>query len=173
MTDKILSAMGWRMTLDGYGNIYIHPYNLAPVVTFDSLNNDVIEPSLSIEYDWYSCPNVYRAVLDDSYAIARDDDENSILSVPSRGREVWLEDSSAYLQENETLAEYADRMLRQSQQTAMTISYDRRFDPNVYTSDVVRLNYPAQSISGSFVVRSQTIDLGYSAKTSEEVIRIE
>ncbi len=172
MTDKILSLMDWRLMLDGYGNISIEPYDNDYVAIFDSLNNDVIEPSLSMSYDWYECPNVYRAVLDDAYAVARDDDPNSPLSTVNRGREVWYEDSSAYLQENETLAEYAQRMLAQSQQTSLTISYDRRFDPNVYISDVVALNYPAQGIIGNYLVTSQTITLGYNAKTSEEVVKI-
>lgn len=177
MADKILSAMttdgmNWRLTLDGYGNIYIGPYSKDPVATFDSLDNDVVEPSLSVEYDWYSCPNIFRVVLDDGYAIARDDDPNSPLSVQNRGREVWLEDSSPYLQENETLAEYAQRMLTLAQQTSTSISYDRRFDPSVYISDVVRLSYPAQKISGLFLVTSQSITLGYNAKTSEEVVQV-
>ena len=99
MTDKILSLMDWRMRLDGYGNIFVEPYNYNPVATFDSLNNDVIEPSLSITHDWFGCPNVYRAVLDDTYAVARDDDPDSELSTINRGREIWVEDSSVYLQE--------------------------------------------------------------------------
>ena len=173
MTDKILELMEWRMTLDGYGNIHIQPYNKEPVATFSSLENDVLEPSLSVTYDWYSCPNVYRAVLDDSYAVARDDDSNSPLSTINRGREVWFEDSSAYLQENETLAEYAERMLKLAQRVSTTISYDRRFNPDVYVSDVVTLNYPAQKIDGKYLVTSQSITLGYSAKTSEEVIKLE
>ena len=126
-----------------------------------------------MEYDWYDCPNVVRAVLDDSYAVARDDNDNSPLSVQNRGREVWLEDSSPCLLENETLAEYAQRLLKSAQQASTTISYDRRFNPDVYISDVVRLNYPAQKIDGLFLVTSQTITLGYNAKTSEEVIQIE
>lgn len=177
MADKILSAMttnklNWRLVVDGLGNIDVMPYTREPVITFDAIQNDVLEPSLSVNYDWYSCPNVYRAVLDDSYAIARDDLETSPLSTVNRGREVWLEDSSAYLKENETLAEYAERMLKLAQQAATTISYDRRFDPDVYISDVVRLNYPAQGITGDYLVSSQTITLGYNARTSEEVIKL-
>lgn len=172
MTDKILDLMHWRMTLDGYGNIYISPYERNSVSVYDSISNDVLEPSLTVSYDWYDCPNVYRAVLNDSYAIARDDDPDSPLSTVNRGREVWYEDSSAYLQEGETLAEYAQRMLKEAQRVSTTISYDRRFDPNVYVSDVVGLNYPAQKISGSYLVNSQTITLGYNAKTSEEVIKV-
>lgn len=172
MTDKILELMNWRMRLDGYGNIYIEPYNTNPIAKFDAINNDVIEPSLSISYDWFDCPNVYRAVLDDSYALARDDDPDSALSTVNRGREIWVEDSSVYLQENETLAEYAERMLTLAQRASQSISYDRRFDPDVYVSDLVMLNYPAQNISGTYLVTSQTITLGYNAKTSEEVVKI-
>lgn len=172
MTDKILDLMNWRMRLDGYGNIYILPFDEDPVSTFDSLNNDVLEPSLDLSYDWFDCPNVYRAVLNDSYAIARDDSPDSPLSTINRGREVWYEDSSPYLQENEALAVYAERMLKLVQRIATTISYDRRFDPNVYVNDVVRLNYPAQKINGTFLVTSQMITLGYNAKTSEEVVQL-
>lgn len=172
MTDKILDTINWRMKLDGYGNIHIEPYNKEPIVAFDALSNDVLEPSLSVSYDWYDIPNVYRAVLDDSYSIARDDDPNSPLSTVSRGREIWYEDSSAYLQDKETLAEYAERMLKKTQQVATTISYTRRFDPSVYVSDVVRLGYNAQKINGNYMVASQSITLGYNARTSEEVIKI-
>ena len=172
MTDKILEAINWRMTLDGYGNISIAPYSKEPVAIFDALSADVLEPYLSINYDWYNIPNVYRAVLDDSYSIARDDDPESQLSTVSRGREIWYEDSSVYLQDEETLAEYAKRMLEKIQQEATTISYTRRFNPQVNVSDVVRLGYSAQKINGIYLVTSQSITLGYGAKTSEEVIQI-
>ena len=172
MTDKILSLMDWRMLVDGYGRIHIEPYDTNPIARFDSVTNDVVEPSLSVTYDWFECPNVYRAVLDDSFAIARDDYPNSLFSTINRGREVWYEDSSAYLQENETLAEYAQRMLEIAQRVSTSISYDRRFDPAVYVSDIVGLNYPAQGITGNYLVTSQTITLGYNAKTSEEVVKI-
>lgn len=174
MTDKILSAMhGWRLKLDGYGNIYLGPYSYEASAMFDALNNDVLEPTLTVNRDWYDCPNVYRAVLDDSYAVARDDDENSPLSTISRGREVWYEDSSVYLEENQTLAQYAKDMLEEAQRFSTTVSYDRRFDPNVNVSDFVRLNYSAQDLRGLYLVTSQTITLGYNARTAEEVIEYE
>ena len=172
MTDKILESMNWRMRLDGFGNISIEPYVDDSVATFDALSNDVLEQSLSVSHDWYNVPNVYRAVLDDSYSIARDDDPNSPLSIISRGREIWYEDSSVYLQDNETLAEYAYRMLKSLQQLATTVSYTRRFNPDVGVLDVVKLGYSAQQIDGLYLVTSQTITLGYGAKTSEEVAKI-
>ena len=172
MTDKILDLMQWRMRIDGRGDIFVEPFPDTISAEFDSLNNDILEPSLTVQYDWYECPNVYRAVLDNSYAIARDDSPDSPLSTVNRGREVWYEDSSVYLQENQSLAQYAQEMLAEAQRPALTISYDRRFHPDVGMDDLVRLNYPAQEISGIFLVTSQTINLGYNAKTSEEVVQV-
>lgn len=171
MTDMILYATGWRMLVNGMGEILIDSKATNETARFDALENDVLEPSLRIEYDWYSCPNVCRAVLDDDYAIARDDSPDSPLSTVNRGREVWVEDSDGFLNENETLAEYAVRMLNAYQQVATTISYDRRYNPDVMVTDLIGLNYPAQGISGIFKVKSQSITLGHNAKTSEEVIQ--
>lgn len=173
MTDKILAAMGnWRMRLDGYGSIFIEPLPKSEVIAFDSNVNDVIETSITVSYDWYNVPNVLRCSLDDSYAEARDEDINSPLSIQNRGREVWMEETDVQLMDNETLAEYAQRMLKEYQRIATTISYTRRFDPLVYPSDIVRINYPAQDISGWYKVTDQDITLGYNARTSEEVTKI-
>lgn len=173
MTEKVLAAMGnWRLRLDGYGSIHIEPVPIDLSAVFDSNSNDVIETDISITYDWYSAPNVLRCTLDDSSAEARDEDPNSPLSIQNRGREVWYEDTDVTLCTDETLAEYALRMLAYYQRTATTISYSRRFDPNVYPGDLVRINYPAQEISGTFYITDQSITLGYNARTSEEVIKV-
>lgn len=172
MADKILDAIGWRMKLTGYGNISVEPIKRDSVASFDSLNNDVIEPSLKITYDWYECPNIYRAVYGNSSAVARDDSIGSPYSTVNRGREVWAEDTNVYLNNEETLAEYANRMLKEAQRVSSQISYSRRFDPNVNVTDTITLSYPEQGISGNFLITNQTIDLSYGAKTSEEVLGI-
>lgn len=173
MADKVLNAMGnWRLRLDGYGSIYVEPIPKIERIAFDSMSNDVIETEISVSYDWYSAPNVLRCTLDDSYAEAKDEDADSPLSIQNRGREVWLEDTDVKLNTNETLGEYALRMLKHYQQTATTIQYDRRFHPDVYPTDIVRISYPEQHISGLYFVTDQTITLGYNAKTSEEVSKL-
>lgn len=172
MSDKILNAMNWRMKLDGYGNIAIEPYDRDRLATFNPITNDILEPSLTITYDWFNCPNVFRAVSDNQYAIARDESPDSPYSIPNRGREIWAEETSCDFNDGESLAQYAMRMLKTYQRVATEISYTRRFLPNIYPSDVVELNYPAQKIFGRFIVTDQTIDLGYGAKTSEEVMEL-
>jgi len=172
MIELLLAIINWRMTLNGRGEIILDNYPTEPIAVFDSREHDILEPSLTDDYDWFNCPNVFRAVMDGDYAEARDEDPNSPLSIQNRGREVWIEESSCNLNENETLAEYARRRLRECQQVSRVINYERRFDPNVTTTDIVQLNYPAQKIVGSFAVTSQSIALGFGAKTSEEVMLI-
>ena len=171
MTELLLSSINWRMTLGGDGTIYLDDMASVPMAAFDSIRHDILEPSLSDDYDWFNCPNVFRAVMDDSYALAKDEDKDSPFSIQNRGREIWYEETSCNLNANETLSEYARRRLKELQRVSRVINYDRRFDPAVTVSDVVMLNYPAQDIVGDFVVTSQSISLGFGAKTSEEVMR--
>ena len=58
------------------------------------------------------------------------------------------------------------------QQINTNISYTRRFDPSVSVEDVVTLYYPEQRLIGDYLITDQSIELGYGAKTSEEVVKI-
>lgn len=172
MSDAILDAIGWRLCIFGDGSIHIGPYDENAITTFDSLHNDILEQSIDIEYDWYYCPNVFRAVMDNVSAVARDDSEDSIFSTVSRGREVWAEETNCALNDGESVASYANRRLKELQRVSTTVSYTRRFIPNIYVGDSIRLNYPAQNLLGKYIITSQSITLGFSAKTSEEVLLV-
>ena len=171
MAQKVLTAMNWRMLLRGDGTVFLTPIADQPVMVFNPLDNDVIEAPIKVKGDWYGCPNVFMAIDDDLTAIARDEDEDSILSIPARGREVWMHESNCDLADNETIAEYARRRLQEEQRYEVSASYDRRFFPDVNVTDIITLRYPEQNLVGSFYVESQTIELGYGAKVSEEVIK--
>ena len=168
MLNKVLLALNWRMRIHGDGTIEVCPYSTQVVETFNS-DNDVIEPVFSKNYDWYDCPNVFRAVSGDESVTVKDQSEDSPLSVVNRGREIWAEDTSCNLNDSETLYEYAQRRLNELQTVAVKVSYDRRFNPNVLVTDVIRLNYP--QVSGVFAVTSQSVEIGYGAKTTEEAVR--
>jgi hypothetical protein len=172
MVEKLLDAINWRLRILGDGTIEVIPYATEIVDSFDSQSNDILEQSLSITYDWYAVPNVFRAVVDDISAVARDDDPGSPFSTVNRGREVWLEETNCYLNDGESASAYANRRLKELQRVSTSISYDRRFKPNVLLSDLVRINYPSVGISGHFLITSQTIALGPNATTSEEVFMI-
>ena len=167
---KVLEAIDWRIRIDGQGIIYVEPRTKTTAAIFNSTDNDVIELSLSDEYDWYSCPNVLRAISDDLISVARDDDPDSPLSTVSRGREIWAEESSVTLATNESLGAYAVRRLKELQSPARTISYKRRFDPEVNVGNIVRINCPEIGIDGEFRVTSQSLELSHGCRTSEEAI---
>lgn len=173
MIERILSAMSyeqsWQLKIDGRGEIYIEPSANEPVVTLDPLDNDIIETQIKVSADWYSCPNVFMAINNDVTGIAKDESEDSPLSIQNRGREVWMYESSCSLADNESIAEYAQRRLEEEQVYAINGSYERRFLPDVMPGNIIRLRYPRQGLNGDFIVRSQTIELGYAGRTSEEV----
>ena len=169
MADKILTAINWRLRIDGDGTIHICPKATEESAVFDALENDIIEPQLTIDHDWYECPNVFRAVLNNLTAVARDENPDSFLSTVTRGREVWAEEACSSLNNGETIAAYAARRLREEQAYAISVAYYRRYIPEVYIGDLVRIKYPAQGIDGAFSVQSQTISLSYGARVSERV----
>ena len=169
---KVLEAIGWRIQIDGYGRVYVGPEKESIVTMYDANDNDVIEPKMKDRKDWYSCPNVFRCVSGDLTAVARDDDPESPLSTIRRGREIWKEETSVNLGTNESLAAYARRRLKELQSPARTVSYRRRFDPNVTVGDIVRINHPEIGIDGLFKVTSQSMALTYGCRTVEEAVFI-
>ena len=167
MAEKVLEAIGWQIRIDGRGVIYVEPKSDEVVEIFDSEGNDVMELAITDERDWFSCPNVLRCISDDLTAIARDDDPDSPLSTVSRGREVWMQETSVKLGTSESLASYTARKLRELQSPARTATYARRFDPDIEVGNRVRINHPEISIDGVFEVTHQSLELGYGCRTSE------
>ena len=170
MIDKILTAINWRMRIQGDGTIEILPKAIEHNITYDPLENDALEPEIEVEYDWYSAPNVFRAIADGVAGEARDESEESNLSIANRGREVWMQETSCELNVGETAEDYARRRLKEVQRIALKVSYNRRFNPDLLVTDLVGLHYPKQEVDGAFYIRSQQIELQYGARTSEEVI---
>lgn len=170
MIDSILLAINWRLRVKGDGSITIEPVATEPSYRFDPLDFDIIEPSVKISSDWFSAPNVFCAISDGLTAVARDEDDDSPLSIQNRGREVWLTESNCDLSTGESIEAYANRRLAEEQRIVKTASYSRRYVPDVIPGDLITLHYPKQNMDGLFYISSQSIDLGYSAKTSEEVM---
>ena len=172
MAWKIIEAIGWRIRISGSGSIRICPKSSDPVATLDALENDCVELAVTDTRDMFSCPNVFRATYNELTAVARDEDPNSPLSTVSRGREVWKEEKNCALNSGESIGEYALRRLKEEQSPARTISYTRRYHPEILPGDAIRMHYPAQNVDGLFRVTEQQIDLGYGARTSEGAIEI-
>lgn len=170
MANKVLEAMDWRMLLKGDGTITITEKPSEEVAMFDPLENDILEPTLKIDFDWYSAPNVFRATQNNISAVAKDENINSPYSIPNRGREVWAEETSCKLNTGESIGEYAIRRLSELQNVARKVTYSRRFVDNVFVGDIVRLHYTEQGLDGLFTVKSQNINIGGGSETEEDVV---
>lgn len=172
MANKILYFMNLRMYISGDGSIIISEADSSPAAYFDANEFDSLETKLNIENNWFDCPNVFRAIEGDFSAVAIDDDPDSPLSVENRGREIWMEETNCNFDIGESLAQYAERRLREEQQVLVTVSYSRRFEPNVNVSDIISLMYPDRGLNGNYYIASQNITLGYSPTVSEVVYKI-
>ena len=170
MTDYILSVIGWRLRINGRGEIVICPEADEITSVYSAANNDVIEMNVSISNNWYDCPNVFRAINGDMIAIAKDEDPDSPFSISSRGREIWMEENGCTLRTDETLGQYSRRRLQEEQIIIYSLSYNRRVDPDVRVSDLIGIVHPDQTINGTFRVTSQSITIGYGASVSEESV---
>lgn len=170
MAQKVLEAVGWVIRIDGYGTIHIGKPETEVVTVFDSIQNDVMELSITDERNWFDCPNVLRCISDDLTAVARDDDPASPLSIVSRGREVWAQETGVKLGSNESLAAYTIRRLKELQSPARTADYSRRFDPDVSVGDLVRINHPEIGIDGTFRVQSQSMELSHGCAVKETAL---
>lgn len=173
MLEKILTAINWRIRINGDGTINIIPKTTQSLALFDPATNDIIELDVNIEQDWFGCPNVFMAVADDLMAIAKDE-SNGPLSISGRGREIWQAESGAELAAGESVGEYAKRRLRELQTIIKTVSYNRRYVPDIMPDDCITLNIQSSDYSavGLYKVKSQTINLGYNAQTSEVVSEV-
>ena len=169
VAQEIAEAINWQIKVRGDGSVRICPKPLTISGTFDNIENDIIETSVTDNRDIFSVPNVLRVTLGGSAATARDDDPDSIYSTVNRGREIWAQEE-AKLAAGESLGEFAIRRLKEMQNPSRKLDYTRRFQPDVDVNDLVSIVYPKQNIGDVFRVQSQTITLSHGAKVKEEVI---
>ena len=175
----ILEAIGWRLRITGDGRVHVCSAASEASAVFDTMENDVIEVSMTDSQDWFSVPNCIRVTSGNNYVEYKDDDPESIVSTEARkatrggSGEIWLNDTASSIGSSESLAEYAMRILRENQSPARTVEYSRRFRPDVVVTDRVMLHLPTVAIDGTFKITHQTIELGYGCRTSEEVVAVE
>lgn len=167
MVDKILKAISWRIRIEGDGTIIAGPEQQEVAATFSATEADIIEKALTIDHDWFSCPNVVRVTSGNLTAVARDDSPDSPLSTVNRGREVILQEDDIQLATDEGIGQYAERRLKEEQNRVEKAQYSRRFWPDVNIGSLVKINY--EQIRGLYTVTDQTIGLTYAAQTSESV----
>lgn len=156
LTDLIFNAK-YRFGLDELGRVIFEPEqdtaSLRSVWTYNDDNSSILYPDITNERDLYGIPNVVEVVYSTGvgYMFSRivNDDENSLVSTVSRGREVVYRENNpnfAGVPSQEYIDNYATQLLRNLSCLEHTITYKHSYCP-VRIGDCVTLNYKRSGIS--------------------------
>jgi hypothetical protein len=175
ITDLIANAK-YTFGLDEMGRILFSPQqdtaSLQPVWTFNDNNSSILYPDLTLDHDLYGIPNVVEVIYSNGgdvfYARVANEDPNSPISIPNRGREIIHRVTDPDLIGNPTnnqIQEYANQLLRELSSLEYTVSYSHGYCP-VRVGDCVRLNYTRAGLNN---VKAKVISQSISCKSGCQV----
>lgn len=150
-TRDLISNAKYSFGLDEMGRILFSPIqdtaSLQPVWTYDDSNSSILYPELSIERDLYGIPNVVEVIYSGGtntyYARVENNDDNSPISIPNRGREIIrrvINPETSGIPTEAQIQEYAERLLKDLSTLERTISYTHGYCP-VRIGDCVRFDH--------------------------------
>lgn len=150
ISDLIANA-NYKLGLDELGRIIFLPKQdiktLQPVWTYDDGNSSILYPELNINRDLYGIPNVVEVIYssgeDNFFVRVENDDINSPISIPNRGREIIYRMTNPEMigePTEDNIRNYAEQILKDVSSLEYTISYTHGYCP-VTVGDCVRLNY--------------------------------
>lgn len=180
LTDLIANAK-YHFDLDELGRIMFAPDQspeaMQPVWTFDDGNSSILYPNITLDRDLYGIPNVVEVLYsnDDGFKFARVEnlDENSPVSIPTRGRRVVHRVTNPDDLTNpsqEMIDNYAEELLRDLSTLEYTISYTHGYCP-VRVGDCIMLNYKRAGLEGiRAVVKTQSIKCKTGCEVSETAV---
>lgn len=179
---------GYTLALDELGRIMFSPKrdaaSMQPVWTYDDGNSSILYPEITTNRDLYGIPNVVEIVYSQGVrhpdgtihysVIKRNEDPNSPISIPNRGREIWRRvtepDFFGGVPSYRQVEEYAEQMLKELSTLEYTVSYTHGYCP-VRIGDCVRLNYSRAGINNvKAKVISQSISCTPGCPVSEKAI---
>ena len=165
----LLEKAGMRVTVAPDGTVGCEPERdaeaLAPTWTFADGEDSVLMPDMDTEVDWYEVPNAVEVVYSDEtrslYARAENNDPDSPLSVPSRGRTVLYRETSPELPDGATQADcraLAERILRDKGQVERKATFTHGWVGN-RLGDGVRIERSREGTSCSARTVRQVVTL--------------
>ena len=167
MVDKLLKIADWRLIVNGDGTIELVPKNEDTVRTIGQ-EYDMLDLQATITDDVFEIPNCLRCISGSEAAEAKDEDTEDPLSIPSRGFEIWQQEDNVTLSNTESLAQYTERRLKELQTHAASISYTRRYDPEIRLGDLIELTY--DKINGIYKVTESSYEIG--GRVSEKAVKV-
>lgn len=180
-TSDLISQVDYRYDIDPYGKILYAPAqqldSMTPTYTFNDDNSSILYADVDIDHDLYGIPNVVEITYSSGgvfhYAKVKNENPNSPVSIPSRGREiVYRENNPSFgaLPSQSMIEEYAEKILRNKSTLQYTITYTHGYCP-VTIGDCVRLNYKAAGLNNiKAKIISQSISCVPGTPVSEQAI---
>lgn len=173
---------GYTLALDELGRIMFYPKrdtaSMQPVWTYDDGNSSILYPEITTNRDLYGIPNVVEVVYSygniHRYGKAENNDPNSPISIPSRGRRIThrVSDPDFFggIPSDRQIEEYASQLLKELSTLEYTVSYKHGYCP-VRIGDCVRLNYSRAGLNNvKAKVISQSISCTPGCPVSEKAI---
>ena len=156
LTDLIANA-NYNYDLDEMGRILFAPKqdmaSLQPVWTYDDGNSSILYPDFTTDCDLYGIPNVVEVLYSSGVGIyqatVKNENVNSPVSIPNRGREIIYRITDPSLIGNPTnsqIDDYAKQVLDSMSTLEYTVTYSHGYCP-VRVGDCVRLNYTKAGIN--------------------------
>lgn len=186
-TADLISVAKYKLALDELGRILFAPeqelISLQPITDYTDDNCSILYPEISISKDLYGIPNVVEVVYSNGTNLIEvrvvNDDENSMTSTVSRGREIIYRDTNPSLPTNEDgssnhsraqIEEYARNLLRSLSSMECTITYTHGYN-GVRIGDCVRFNHRGAKLHNvKAKVISQTIKCEPGCPVSETAV---
>lgn len=180
-TKYLLAKAKYGIDLDELGQVIFKPNQkmseMQPTFSFNDDNSSIIHSSISIEKDVYEIPNVVEVLYSSKnkqyYYRAVNDNEDSEISVPARGREIIHSMINPNISGDinaENIKEYAENVLEQASSFEFKVSYTHGYCP-VSIGDCIRLNYTKAGLNNvKAFVTSQTIECETGCRVSETAV---
>lgn len=177
----LIAVADYSFDLDEMGRVLFAPRqplkSLRPVFTYNDDNSSILYPELSVDNDIYGIPNVVEVIYYDGVrhyeSRVSNDDENSLISTVSRGREIVYRDTDPSIPgipDQQQIDEYAERLLSDLSSIEYRVSYSHGYC-SVRNKDCVRLNYTRAGLSDiKAQVISQTIKCTPGCPVSEKAV---
>ena len=177
----IPSTNKYKFDIDEMGRILFAPEqdaaSLQPVWTYTDDNSSILYPELSMDHDLYGIPNAVEVLYSDGvaqyYSVIENNDLNSPISIPSRGRRITFRDTNPELYGSPTqerVDEYAEQLLRALSSVEYTLTYTHGYCP-VRVGDCVRLDYSRAGLTNvKAKVISQSIKCEPGCPVTEKAV---
>ena len=168
---QVLDAAGWRLRVDGRGEVLVCPPPSEPALDVSPSN---VADGIALASAVDDVPNTYVAVEGTQVEVAVNDDPASPTSTVSMGYPVELVDASPKRVDGESLAGYAERrLLGARMQAVRTYTWTRDFAPDVVPGDLVHATVPSAALDAVLRVESQTLACAQGLTLQESAAQME